>query len=184
MSANYNISIILCYCVHIFNRCISTFFVLIFLFICFEKNKNFLWWCVIIWILPSLDSITARKLALERERNTHQFDYDTCRLVSLQQCTVVYIKITKLKKIILSYESINTTTRNWTPLIKYLSLFCCKSWSAACYSEQCVQRLNEYWFFLNEWYHCTCTRIVVSCLMSFFYTQGVKKSSALKFITK
>ena len=53
-------------------------------------DKKILWWGVIIWILPTIDSIIGRKM---QEIKEHTFDYNR-----LQQYTIMYLKIMKLSR--------------------------------------------------------------------------------------
>jgi hypothetical protein len=104
----------------IFNTCVS---------IDFSKiNKYILWWGVIIWILPIIDSIIVRKFWEKKE---------TC--IWLHHVHVHIIRLyTKLQ---------NCQQKD------YLSLFCCKSWSATLQNAEMLLTegssiLNDYCFII------------------------------------
>jgi hypothetical protein len=111
---------------------------------------------MIIWILPSIDSIIILIVRKLREKKKHAFDNNR-----LQQYTIVYLQITKL-----STKWTLVEIFKWTLLIKNIFLFfCCKSWLA---TEQNVEMLFRAVCSTFKWilFHKKWMISLYSCLMA------------------
>jgi hypothetical protein len=134
-------------------------------------------WGVIIWILPSIDSMIVRELR-EKKRNSHLIT--SCTYI-IQQYTFMYLKITRLSTKRSFIEIINTTKLNTDK--KYRSLICYKSWSATWQNVEMLFLIEPPAFlneccFIEKWMISLCT---TSCLMaSEFLLHSVSRCHDIK----
>ena len=130
-----------------------------FIFISFEKiSQHFLWWGIMVCILPSKDSIIVTKLW--GKKNMHLI-------------TTLYLKLGNCQQ----NKSLNTMQLN-TDIFHYSVVKADQQPDKMlkCYSEQCVLHLNEYCFVKKM------SDITFRASEFFLYTQCVKTSSNLEFI--